>query len=603
MAWFQNLGVRTKILTCVIIQSAILCGGFLAMFLNQVYASAERETLSSARRVAALADAARNEMGEKWEDGVFDHNLLRQWNAEGKKDRILNSVPIITAINSTMKASEGNGYELRVPNLDARNPDNRPDAVETQALLAFEADKSLGEYHMFDADLNSIRYFKPVRLTRDCMICHGDPATSEELWGNTKGIDITGYKMENKKVGDLHGALEVVQGMEQADSLASAATYKGIGMMLIVLVPSLALLTWVIIKFVVTPLRVTIETLKDIAEGEGDLTRRLDANRRDEMGELAKWFNLFVGRIHDIVSEMAGGASTLSLASSDLSATASQLSNGTSRSKLQSATVSSAAEELSIGMQNVAGSTEEMAETIRSVSVAVNEVRNTIQSISQNAERGADVAGQAARLADESNERIAELGHSAQEIGKVVEVIEDIAEQTNLLALNATIEAARAGEAGKGFAVVATEVKQLAKQTASAIEDIRTRIHAIQSSTGAAVSSIQEIDRVINNVNELNRSIAQAVEEQSRTTGQIVDSIAGTAGLADTISQNITESAAASREITQGMASVDEVLGETASGAEQSRVAGEQLTSLAGRMQALVNRFRISGTANESTAV
>lgn len=603
MAWFQNLRIRTKILAIVFIQSVVLCGAFLSLFLSQVFASAERETIGSARRVAAMADAVRSEMGNKWDDGLFDHQMLRRWHEEGKEDRIFNAVPIVTAINSTMKASQGNGYELRVPSLEARNPDNRPDEIETKALLALVENKNLDEYHTFDADLNAIRYFKPIRLTRDCLICHGDPATSETLWGNANGVDITGFKMENKKVGDMHGALEVIQTLDQANATASAATYQGIGVMLVILLPSLAVLTWVVIRFVTKPLRATIETLKDIAEGEGDLTKRLDARRTDELGELAKWFNLFVQRIHDIVVEMAGGASTLTLASSDLSATASQLSSGASRSKIQSATVSSAAEELSIGMQNVAGSTEEMAETIRSVSAAVNEVRNTIQSISQNAERSADVAGQAARLADESNERIATLGHSAQEIGRVVEVIEDIAEQTNLLALNATIEAARAGEAGKGFAVVATEVKQLAKQTAAAIEDIRTRIHAIQASTGAAVSSIQEIDRVINDVNQLNRSIAQAVEEQSKSTSSIVDNIAGTAGLADAISQNITESAAASREITENMASVDEVLGETASGAEQSRAAGEQLSSLAGRMQALVNRFRTGTTTNESTAV
>lgn len=602
MSWFKNLRIRTKILVCVGVQSVVLCAGFLALFVSQINSNSESSSLEAARRVASLADAVRNEMGHKWDEGLFDHKMMRQWSEDGEEDRILASVPIVTAIRSATTAAESNGYEVKVPSLDARNPSNRPDPLENKALAALAADSTLSEYHVYDPEINSIRYFRPIRLSKECLICHGAPETSEQLWGNNRGIDITGYKMEDKRVGDLHGALEVIQSMDEYDAAASLATYNGIAMMTLVLLPSLGLLTWVVMRFIVAPLRETTERLKDIAEGEGDLTRRLPADQKDEFGELAKWFNKFVQRIHDVVAEMAGGATTLISASSDLSARASQLSTGASRSKIQSATVSSAAEELSIGMQNVAGSTDEMAETIRSVSAAVNDVRNTIQSISQNAERGADVAGKAAILADESNERIATLGQSAQEIGKVVEVIEDIAEQTNLLALNATIEAARAGEAGKGFAVVATEVKQLAKQTASAIEDIRTRIHAIQSSTGAAVTSIQEIDRVINQVNDLNRSIAAAVEEQSRTTSQIVENIAGTAGLAETISRNVTESAAASREITENMAKVDDVLAETASGAEQSRSAGEQLSGLAGRMESLVNRFRVTRT-NESTAV
>ena len=151
-----------------------------------------------------------------------------------------------------------------------------------------------------------------------------------------------------------------------------------------------------------------------------------------------------------------------------------------------------------------------------------------------------------------------QLGAAADEIGKVIEVIQDIAEQTNLRALNATIEAARAGEAGKGFAVVATEVKELAKQTASATDDIRRRIEGIQNSTGESVRAIGEISEVIKNVNEVSRTIASAVEEQSITTREIAQNVAQTTTAAEAVSRGVAESASACQEVTRNISQVDQ---------------------------------------------
>lgn len=345
-------------------------------------------------------------------------------------------------------------------------------------------------------------------------------------------------------------------------------------------------------RSLIRPIDATVETLRDIAEGEGDLTRRLDENQVGELGDLAKNFNRFASRIHDIVRQISGNATTLSSASDQLSSSAAHLSAGATQSKTQSATVSSAAEELSINMQNMAMSTKEMSNGIGTVAQAVEEMKQTILEIAENAERSAEVAGQAATAASVSNAKVGDMGAAASEIGKVIEVIQDIAEQTNLLALNATIEAARAGEAGKGFAVVATEVKELAKQTATATDDIRNRIEVMQRSTGQAVDSIAQISEVIGRVNELSRMIASAVEEQSITTQQISTHIGSTAELAETVARGVSESAQASREITENISHVDGVLQETAAGADQSRASGEELNRLASEMRSLVDQFR-----------
>lgn len=359
-----------------------------------------------------------------------------------------------------------------------------------------------------------------------------------------------------------------------------------------------ATIAFLVIRQLMRPIDATVAALQDISEGEGDLTRRLDENQIGELGELARHFNHFAGRICDVIKSIAGSATTLTQASTDLAATSSQLSQGASESKDQSATVSSAAEELSINMSGMARSTEELSETIVSVSMAIEEMKTTIVEIANNAERSAMVAGRASSAAEQSDRCVGGMGVAAQEIGKVIQVIQAIAEQTNLLALNATIEAARAGEAGKGFAVVATEVKALAKQTAAATEDIRLRIEAMQSTTNEAVNSIKEITEIVGQVDELNRVIAAAVEEQSITSQQIAQHVSIAADKAQTVARGVTESAQASREITENISRVDITLQSTAAGAQQSRCAGNELSRLAGEMQQLVKQFRTEKGTN-----
>jgi methyl-accepting chemotaxis protein len=397
----------------------------------------------------------------------------------------------------------------------------------------------------------------------------------------------------------IESALAPVESINESyEKAQSSLLYWTLGTMIGVIAVIAPFTLWVI-RGLMKPIQATIATLRDIAEGEGDLTQRLDDKRPDELGELAKWFNAFVDRIHDVICTISADAKSLSISSTQLSNTAESLAEGVSSSKQQSACVSAAAEEMSVNMQQVAESTDGMSHAIRAVAASVEEMNQTIREIAGNAEKSASVAGEAASLVEISNEKISTLGQSADEIGKVIEVIQDIAEQTNLLALNATIEAARAGEAGKGFAVVATEVKELAKQTAAATDDIRSRIEAIQASTTDAVKSIREISDVINNVNEVSRTIAAAVEEQSITTRQISDNVSTTASAAETVARGVSETALASREITENIAKVDSVLMQSASGADESRDAGCRLNELASDMAQIIGRFKVNPSSQE----
>ncbi len=275
----------------------------------------------------------------------------------------------------------------------------------------------------------------------------------------------------------------------------------------------------------------------------GDLTLRMKEQGSDEFARLAVSFNRLAEKIEHVICDLSANSQTLNQSSQELFQTSGRMSAGAQEATSQSSAVAGSAEQVSNRMTQMARSTEEVSNNIREVAVAVEEMNTSITEVARSAEKSADVASHAASLAQVSNRKIEDLGTSAGEIGKVIEVIQDIAEQTNLLALNATIEAARAGEAGKGFAVVATEVKELAKQTAAATDDIRHRIEGIQVTTRDAISATKEIGEVIENVNSVARTIAAAVEEQSITTKQIATRVSQTASAAEQLARGVNESA------------------------------------------------------------
>jgi len=258
----------------------------------------------------------------------------------------------------------------------------------------------------------------------------------------------------------------------------------------------------------------------------------------------------------ETAQELTGNVKELNEFTLQLNQLSSAILDDANNSSNQSNTVAAGAEHVSMTIQTVAAATEEM-------NVSISE-------IAKNAVQAASITEKAELKAEESRVIVDTLGRSAKEIGNVVEVIKSIASQTNLLALNATIEAASAGEAGKGFAVVANEVKELAKQSATATEDIRLKIEEIQKSTAEAVSAINEITTIVVEINQINRTIASAVEEQSVTTNEI--------------SRNVTEASSSSVQITQSIGGLVDLSKQTTSSAESVQ---EALKRLSGMSEAL----------------
>jgi methyl-accepting chemotaxis protein len=308
------------------------------------------------------------------------------------------------------------------------------------------------------------------------------------------------------------------------------------------------------------------------AQESNDLTMRVELQRKDELGEMAGWFNRFIDKLEGIVRSIGQDARLLGSSAIELTSVSQQMSSSSGQTASQASVVSAASEQVSKNVQTVAAGAEEMSASIK--------------EIAQSATQAARVAKEAVDVAEKTNHTISKLGTSSAEIGNVIKVITSIAEQTNLLALNATIEAARAGEAGKGFAVVANEVKELAKQTGQATEDISHKINAIQHDTQESVATIGQITHVITQVNDIANAIASAVEEQSVTTNEM--------------SRNVGEAAKGSNEIVNNITGVAQSAQSTANGAMETQEAAQELARLATELQSLVGQFKYNDIGSDA---
>ncbi len=348
-----------------------------------------------------------------------------------------------------------------------------------------------------------------------------------------------------------------------AASTVASRTYLMVAVALIAIGLVLTLCV-VIAKGILTHLNATLEMLNQVSKG--NLAHRMNVVGTDEIAQMGNALNETIDKLSQVISTIGEDAHVLSSASEELSTTSQQLGVNSQQTTSQAAAVSSAAEQVSQNVQTVSTATEEMSASIK--------------EISKNASEAAEVASSAARLASATTTTMHKLGESSAEIGNVIKVITSIAEQTNLLALNATIEAARAGEAGKGFAVVANEVKELAKETAKATEDIGAKVQAIQHDAKGAVQAIDEITAVIGRINDIQNTIASAVEEQTGTTNEI--------------SRNISETAKGSSDIASNITGVATAATETQHTASASLQAAKDLSKLAVKLSDVVGQFQLA---------
>ena len=375
-----------------------------------------------------------------------------------------------------------------------------------------------------------------------------------------------------------------------ADEQASAAeTY-----ILVLLGASVALsilMAFFTVRSITGPVHKT--SLLAAAMAQGNFTNKLDINQKDEVGHMASSLNSMVAQLSSMIRDIVGGVNTLSASSNDLASVSRQLSSSASETSNRANTVAAAAEEMNANFHSVSAAMEQSSSNVHMVASAAEEMTSTVSEISQSAARARNIAETAVQQSQQSLKKMSSLGNAANKIGRVTDLINDISEQTNLLALNATIEAARAGDAGKGFAVVANEIKELARQTATATDDIRDQIHEMQSITQMSVKDIDDVTRIIAEINDVITGIASAVEEQFATTTDIASNISQAALGISEVNENVAQASTVIADISRDIAGISLQSGQVETGSSNVQDSAQGLAALAVQLERLVKQFKV----------
>jgi methyl-accepting chemotaxis protein len=460
-------------------------------------------TIDSMRAALVEAESVRDSISELGEKGAFDREkLIAEYRASGdlRGSTLYRTIPVVAAWEAVADAAQQSGFEFRVPKNEARNPKNNPTPAE-QVILDALAPGTLSEYMSVDRDAHTIVYARPIKLTQDCLSCHGDPATSP----TKDGRDVLGFKMENWKAGEVHGAFVLRASMDRVDAVVRSGMLRS--------------LSWVL------PLSI------GVVGGFVLLNRRL------------------------IIRPLRSSIVALGAASEQTAAASGQIANASQALAEGSSEQAAALEQTSASLEEMASMTKRNAEHADTAKSLANQTRNA-------AEAGANEMQEMTRAMDA-------IKQSSDNIAKIIGTIDEIAFQTNLLALNAAVEAARAGEAGAGFAVVAEEVRSLAQRSARAAKETAEKIDdSIRKSThGVSVShkvahQLREIVEKARRVDELVAEIATASAEQRQGITQINNAVTQMDKVTQSNAASAEESASASEELDTQAAALKELVRE-----------------------------------------
>lgn len=590
---FNSMGLAARVISLVVVILVAVVAVNYVVFVGKYKNSAQNAMVERAAAFTAVADEAKNHVARISKSHAYDTEALlaeleeiKKAGRSYKEAKIFQTIPVVAGWTAAQEAAKRENIEFHISSFDARNKENEPQPGsfrETMLRDLTNQVKSNGPEWIsrVDGATNNLHYMRAIKLGDECMMCHGNPGNE---WDTDKdGKDIVGFAMEGWKPGDMHGSYEVVLPLKKMDEQVAGFITSGLAWTGPLVIGSVIMFIYLLRMMFGRPINALIGRIRDIAEGEGDLTQRVDDSKSDELGQLGKYFNLFVRKIHDIILEVGGSAREVASASTEIAASSEEMAQGMSQQAQQVTQISSAIEEMSASVVEVAkksaeaaGNAESSGKVAQEGGQIVLETVTGMESINEAVSAGAA--------------SVTELGKRSEQIGQIIEVINDIADQTNLLALNAAIEAARAGEHGRGFAVVADEVRKLADRTTKATDEIAASIQAIQQET------TQAVDRMNTGTQQVTVGVEKATAA-GESLKKIVASAQNVASMIQSIAAAAEEQSSASEEISRNVESISAVTRQATEGANQAASAATQLSSKAEQLQALVGRFKVEKSA------
>ncbi|MGJ8636892.1 MAG: methyl-accepting chemotaxis protein [Phycisphaerales bacterium] len=588
-----SFGLSAKIMVASLGVMLVVVAVNYVVFLSGYRKDAQSAMMERASAFTAVADEAKIDASEKFLNGevntdeLLDRAYEKIENGGHYSDtRYYASIPVIVGWNTGAKAAEKEGMEFGVVSLEARNPDNAPKSDFQNEMIheLTEMYKSSGETTIgkINEETNTMHYMRAITLDESCMTCHGDPAVYDERdeEGNFDGKDALGFRYESWEPGYMHGAYEIKMPLDLVDAQVAGFFQKGLMFTVPLILIAGGGMIFLLRMLLAKPLNATIAMVKDVATGDGDLTKRLNLSRNDEIGKLGHWFDLFLSNLHDIISQLTDTTQVVASASTQIAASSEEMATGLQTQEQQT--------------QQVAAAVEQLSQSVNEVAAKSADATTASEESQHQAEQGGQIVSNTvaemegiAREVQSSADTINTLGRKSETIGEIIAVINDIADQTNLLALNAAIEAARAGEHGRGFAVVADEVRKLAERTTEATEEVSQSILGIQTETKSAVTLIEAGSERVGKGVELATQAGTAL-------GSIVQGSQSVQGMVQDIAAAANQQSAATGEIARAVEGINSVTRQSAEGASQAAQAAGDLAHQSEQLQSLVGRFKLS---------
>ena len=590
---FKDLSLKIKIILISVI-GLLLLGIIIALvYVNDIEKQAVDGIIEKSRAIVLTAEATRNEMAKKIDMGVIKKfsQLIEEGNTEG----LVEAVPVLTAINSVRVNAKEANYEFRVPKISPRNSENEPTELEKEVLLQLERgdikEKVIQEK-------NQIRFFKPIVLTKECLLCHGSPAGDPDPVGGIK---------EGWKVGEVHGAFQIISSLSKAKEIQKNGVIK-IVLIVVGIILIIGLIMTLTVSFVLKPLAQYIENFNKASSG--DLTVRSNENSKDEIGVLSNYFNSFIKSLSEMISKVKIESAKTSEISSDLSATTEETLSSLEEMRVNTENLKSKIDHLDSEVNSSFRSTADVKKFVTNLvdlissqsaaitesSASIEEMTASIQAIAKVTEEKKILASELEKTAamgesemEETVQVINKVSESANSILDMINVIDEIASKTDLLAMNAAIEAAHAGEFGKGFAVVADEIRMLAESSSESAKHIAHSLNQISeyiktsedstSRTGAMFNKIVSgIKEVTGSMHEMN----QSTHELSTGSTQILEALTSLIQITQDVQTASSDIDDKIENITSSLNSLNMISADTKNGMSEMNIGINEIYSAAG---------------------